>query len=302
MNKYQLGKVLHEARIALAWGKTLVATRQPWPNFGDYAELDYRPRHPLSWFRQAGSLGKFWLTSIGAILSVVILAIWSEPTSGAMLIAEPMHPPSTVDVAILDFPVSEKMLRVPELRVGFNSRAESACWPEMLSREFHLARLQSPWRFAGGRFWGSCHPDRHLIGGGLPKVSSAKSQNVGEFVILSVLSELLFVQKIDILKSYISSQFVSGILLGAVEQGESESRDDGCKNGHRIVKKFDDPISAFFRDSRRAAVCLFIIGLGTGWAGLRLYNNYRWRLFGVVLIGCAWFCWSLVIVGARDWL
>ena len=35
IDRYELARILHEARVRLAWGAALVATREPFPDFGD---------------------------------------------------------------------------------------------------------------------------------------------------------------------------------------------------------------------------------------------------------------------------
>lgn len=49
MDRYNLGKILHEARIAKAWGEPFVGVREPWPNFTDPKVLRAYPHNPSAY-------------------------------------------------------------------------------------------------------------------------------------------------------------------------------------------------------------------------------------------------------------
>lgn len=47
MTRYEVGKILHEARRTLAWGPS--STREPWPNFDDPKTLRAYSHNPISY-------------------------------------------------------------------------------------------------------------------------------------------------------------------------------------------------------------------------------------------------------------
>ena len=58
-----LARVLHEAKIALCWGRDAVGRRDPWPDFGDPKVLRGYDHNPVSYvdiaLEQAAAARKF---------------------------------------------------------------------------------------------------------------------------------------------------------------------------------------------------------------------------------------------------
>lgn len=45
----KLAKTIHEAKIALCWGKDRVGVREPWPDFDDPSVVRAYPHNPIAY-------------------------------------------------------------------------------------------------------------------------------------------------------------------------------------------------------------------------------------------------------------
>jgi hypothetical protein len=75
VNRYELGRVLHEARIAKAWGPAMVGLREPWLDFTDPKVLRAYPHNPIAYVDLA-------LAQASVVLGDLMAAAHGNPARG----------------------------------------------------------------------------------------------------------------------------------------------------------------------------------------------------------------------------